>query len=164
MTIVVEFESSSPLADGEEKLQSGFDFIEIIKALAADSSGPALMVAENVFARCAKRKMRQLLDRREGQILMKTREEMPVPPVWTCAASVTLAGFPHRGYKKEQYESRSREMALDLEDLAVVFSDLILALWLPDTQLTLVDALSCKITEVSTGIFKFGMRQLWSRL
>lgn len=157
-SIVVGFESSSPLAEGEEEVQKSYDFVHVAEALAVAHAPPALHIAENVFARCAKKKLRKVLDEHAVGTRMSTYTEYNEPPLWKVGCSVVIR--KGKALAKEEAQVWMEDVAVKLEELVVAVANMVDTMSGPKV-IVLMEALQCKITEVGPNVFKFEIKQLW---
>jgi hypothetical protein len=149
MDAVTGFESSSPKAEGEDAIQGGYDFGQVPVAMLT-----GLVTAETVFARCAKKKLRQDLGLRTVMALSKDG----VLPHITYHSSVTvMLEIP------ESTElARPIEVAGELFQLTSRLSRQISESRVDVThKVILIDALSCQILEVGPRCFSFRLGQKW---
>lgn len=148
MSLVTGFESSSPLADGEEALKKGYDYHQVFEALVHSKE-----VAENVFSRCAKKQVRQAIGKDEINMLTRDDEYLP-HLVWMSTLSVTMEV---QGDPKSYSEGASQA----LSDLADTFSAQIEKSKVPGKKLFLLDALESEILEISPKRYSFRLKQKW---
>lgn len=148
MSLVTEFESSSPLANGEEALRKGYDYHQVFEALVHSKE-----VAENVFARCAKKQVRQALGKDDVTMMTSAEEYLP-HRTWMSALSVTLE---LQGDPKAYVE----EAAQSLSELADIFSAQIQGSRRDGKKLLLVDALVTEILEIAPSRYSFRLKQKW---
>lgn len=148
MSLVTGFESSSPLADGEEALKKGYDYHQVFEALVHSKE-----VAENIFSRCAKKQVRQALGKDDITMMTSSEEYLP-HRVWMSALSVTME---LQGDLKTHVEEASQS----LSELGDVFSAQILGSRLQKKKLFLIDALATEILEIAPKRFSFRLKQKW---
>ena len=147
MSIVVDFDSSSPPAEGEAALQQSFDYQQVFEALAHSQE-----VATNVFARCAKRHFRKIV----VDALLKTSAEFSKRPLWLLAASVTI-DLP----KAEDMADHAEALSALLKELVDEFGQSVERMRKDRSNLVLVDALTSHLLSVGPATIKFEVKQRW---
>ena len=148
MSLVTGFESSSPLADGEEALKKGYDYHQVFEALAHNKE-----VAENVFSRCAKKQVREALGK-DKVIMMTSAEEYLPHQTWMATLSVTIE---LQGDLKSYIEEASESLSL----LSNSLSNHIVGSRKEGKKLLLVDALVTEILEIAPSRYSFRLKQKW---
>jgi len=146
---VTSFESTEPREEtGEaEQVEQKHDFIQILEALYHSQE-----VGENVFARCAKRAFRALLN--EGVKIKMPEEVGDHFPVWVTTSSVTLPAFPN----DKDFDSTVSGLIKDVVEQSANFVQRIRG---DKKNLLLIGPLSTKIAEVGPRIFTFTIKQKW---
>lgn len=138
MLLVTNFESGASEDELSNDPESKFSFDLVVDALSH-----SLEIAENVFARCAKRKFKALVKAPFKYVL--PGEDIG-EDFWSATVSVTM--------------SESAVSVPSLESLVETMSCLI-----PnkgdDIPILLIGALSTKISEVGGGKLSFSLKQRW---
>lgn len=149
MSIVVDFDSESPQAEGEAELKKSFDYVRIFDALVHSQE-----IATTVFARCAKKHFRKIVD----DVRLKTSSDSDVPfPLWFTSASVAL----EVGDNREVVKAQAAGMASLIEELVEELAGMVKRLRKDRKNMVLINALVCHLTEVGPFTFKFEVKQRW---
>ena len=156
MDPIESFESVSPEADGEAELLKGFNFGLIPKAVIHDKE-----VAENIFARCAKKKMRADLGPRVGMMI----SHEGVMPHLTYHASVSIT----MEIPEKEEQSFEDMLSSELFKLTSRISNQILMCRqdkdkggsLQPPRVLLVDSMSVQILEIGPRCYSFRLGQKW---
>lgn len=146
--VVTAFDSDSPPPSDvtPEALADKFDFSHIFTALRHSHE-----VAENIFARCAKKLFHITLTN-------KVHTKMVLPgdysgfPLWVAATSITVSAA-------EKWEEPL--MLSLLEHMVVEHANYILRIKERDPTIKLVGPLHTKISEVGPQVFTFSLKQKW---
>lgn len=146
--VVTTFDSSSPREEtGEaEKVEQQHDFVQVLEALVHSHE-----VGENVFARCAKRAFRALLD--DGIRLRMPGEVQDHWPIWVLSSSITLPIS-----SDDDIDSTASFVLKDLVEQSAQFVNRIRR---DKKSLLLIGALSTKIVEVGPKVYTFSVKQRW---
>ena len=156
MDPILGFESDCPEAEGEEELRRGYDFSLVSQAIMLSRE-----VAENVFARCAKKKLRTDLGKNVG--IMLSRDG--VLPIFTYHASESLTvEIPET--PNTDFETR---LTGELFRLATKLSKQIVedrqdkdpGVAARPTKILLIDSLSCQVLEIAPRCYSFRLGQKW---
>ena len=138
MHTITEFESSTPEQELAQGAAEKFDYSQVEGALKND-----IMVAENVFARCAKHHLKQLLG---DKVRLADPLELISSPIWVASSSVTL-------FFDEKLDTSK------IEEL--VCAHAVFVLKLQGEQSIRVGPLDTRIAEVTPKMFKFSLKQKW---
>lgn len=138
MSSVIAFESGTPEQELAKGAAAKFDYSQVDGALRND-----VLTAETIFARCAKKQLRDLL----GETEMREEGNLPIP-VWHAAVTVTL---PFDG------------KVLNTQALSALTKSLAVAILAGNglVKIILVGALNVKLLQVGADLYTFGLRQKW---
>jgi hypothetical protein len=139
MQLITMF-NSDPVDESKDYLE---DFQGVFKLLVEDQ-----MLAENAFAKVAKRAFRDQLNLR-AKIRMIQQDELLRAPLWSVSASVALYSFP--GHIPD---------AGALVHLTSILSES-LSVSSGGKQVVLPAPLVSSISEVSKSLYSFSLKQKW---
>lgn len=146
--VVTTFDSDSPPPRGDqEELSDKFEFAQVFEALRHSRE-----VAENVFARCAKKLFR-------GRLASSVRIKLAMPdeetkfPIWVTSAQITVA--VRGAYDEPMWASY-------LENLVEESAVGILRLRDENETVRLIGPLSTRIQEVGVPVYTFSIKQKWA--
>ena len=110
-------------------------------------------VAENVFAREAKKQFRPFT---EGARRCEAKESRELRPIWTLEASVSfdIAG--------DLIESDLENWNRSLEELVQTFGQGVVQLLNKRGRLVLIDPLQVRIQRIDESLFRFVIKQKWA--
>lgn len=158
MSIITEFDSRPTDQRAADALPTEPEFEKLFKALELD-----LNVAENLFARSAKRLVRLVVG--EPAHLGPPEDESEV---WVAKSSIYINVREEESVSKEQHLERVKQWAQRLDDLCRDVGRSILFLSGrekdPESTLTvfLIEALGVSITKVAPRTFQFSLKQKWA--
>jgi hypothetical protein len=136
----ITFESNTPEQALAEGAAGKFDYGQVEGALRND-----FMVAENVFARCAKHHFRQLLG--DKVRLEEPGHDIPSPH-WVVSTSVVLY-LDEGKLDAKQLEETTKALAAGITQLR------------GEKTIRLLGALNVKLLQVGVHLFKFALQQKW---
>ena len=158
--VLTAFDSESPQSDSDEarKLEQKYDYVQVFEALIHNQE-----VAENVFARCAKKHFRSLLDEDNGLKLVMPEDAKDLSPVWMTDSRIILA----TATETENEASKAALFIILADELKTLVSLLAEGVKAQkarreNVSLAMIGPLSTKISEVGEGLHSFTVKQRWS--
>jgi len=150
MAMITKFDSDPGRAEGDERPIS---YDTALFALRYDSG-----VAENVFARLAKKDFRSFLKK---PVLMHTMQDGEVTPIWVEHKTVVLDAkdFPPQEPKPEEDSSQSAKL---LSTMVYELANSVNRACKNSDSIILIEPLSVRVLSASHGRFSFSVKQRWS--
>jgi len=153
--VLTAFDSDSPQTDTKEtkNLEQKYDYVQVFEALVHNRE-----VAENVFARCAKRHFRSEIANDLKLVMPEDAGELS--PVWVVDSRVLLPVV------QSDTEAATAAMfivlAEELKNLVTVLAQDVVVRRRENTSTTLIGPLTTKVSEVGENLFSFSVKQKWS--
>ena len=153
MNIVTGFDESFEPPDGKP-VDPLLDYIQVLEALEYN-----IQVAENVFARAAKRTLRTAFPKTK---LKKTDEVEVGSPLWISEDSFSFVPGVKNLLAKKDRDIITKDNAKKLVELTENLASHIQNAIKGKVQVIMVDALWTRITEIGEGRYRFSIKQKWT--